>query len=904
MADFNCEDINGLSISQFVFNDDGTVSGIVSTGSTTTDPQSNSTATTYKTRAATTTFIGDVEEEADIILGGGLDTGGDGIGKTFGNTTGGTLPTPVDDTINTSYVKGDGTTLSPVSETCCSALNFFWDASTNKCYWSETCEQSTNDFKITLGAKGNDGAWFQIDENETCHLEVEFNYLFQFDCDTLNECLQVETQDNSRLIDLENDINSKEEEINRLNETIVELRTQISNQELFCENESIRYNILIKEKESECESYLKNIENFRALDKSSNGREQSKSYEAQIQSYTTMYERCIAELMELQGEGKLNKLDCDNQLNVLYSSLSTYEENYVITLEELNIYKEDLQNEQSSTTTTKNGISNCLNIFSELSVSVTLDKVDTRASNKQVSYEDPTTLTTIFEEDLYNVNNIVDYLSGNCNTGLLVTGDSRCVEQLEQCIIYNLSGDCGVYSACTLNSNWLHHKFKITDSETLSRIANEKVKLGFVIKNSECDFSILIDRVEINKVCTTTDKENIYISKCPSFEIERVCDNKKSWTSEEKTQNRGFSFPSRETDYKINHHKLAINTKEVDLDISPANAIETDVWCYVSDNESILDTSTGNGTCGDIGLNLQELLTTEVNTITTIKEFNNTLRTELIDVKNRKTISSYPTIRALYDRYKNGFKSNPKSSSFDYYKMGNFVSLVGNYWVDLIEQVVPSTTIWGSTIKHSNTIFDKDKFKYKQYSLFTCQNTNNIEYPSPTSGHNTTVEVIIKDIGTPEYVGPDCLAPPEEKTICSGVTIQQINYGSEFIGSVTIIGDTNKPNPTGTTGEDPIEITECDLVINNIKLSSSEIAAAVAEPNFVGGTAPYTYNWAIPIQEGQYSDWGFENGDNTNPTAVLTGTTSRLSKGDNLCLTLNMTDVNGCTYGMSQCFPE
>jgi len=309
--------------------------------------------------------------------------------------------------------------------------------------------------------------------------------------------------------------------------------------------------------------------------------------------------------------------------------------------------------------------------------------------------------------------------------------------------------------------------------------------------------------------------------------------------------------------------------------------------------------------CGDLGVNMQEMLTTDVSDMTTVKEFGNTLCSELIDVKSRKTISSYPTLRALYDRYRDGFQSNPKSSAFDYYKMDNFVSLVGDYWVDLIEQVVPSTTIWGSTIKYRNTIFDKDKFKYKQYTLFTCQNVDGIQYPSPTSGYNPTVEVITRDIGVPQYVGPECLAPTSETTICSGVTVQQINYGSEFIGTVTIIGDTTSSNPTGTTGDIPIEITECDLVINNLTFSTNKGDGTILTPNFVGGTAPYTYSWVIPVQQGQFSDWGFENGNNTGATITLTGTTTPpISDEDRICISLGMTDINGCTYGMSQCFPQ
>jgi len=239
--------------------------------------------------------------------------------------------------------------------------------------------------------------------------------------------------------------------------------------------------------------------------------------------------------------------------------------------------------------------------------------------------------------------------------------------------------------------------------------------------------------------------------------------------------------------------------------------------------------------------------------------------------------------------------------------MDDFVTLVDNYWVDLIEQVVPSTTIWGSTIKYSNTIFDKDKFKYKRYSLITCRTPNNIQYPSPISGYTSDVEVIISDLNVPEYVGVKCLVPSNDITICSGVTIQQVNHGSEFIGSVNIIGD--KQNPTDTTGEDPIIIveTDCKLTINEIIKNYDKDDASNFTPIYAGGTAPYTYSWSIPIQEGQFSDWGLVNGVNNEETATMSGTSINdfnIVSGDTICMTLQIEDTNGCAISLTQCFPK
>ncbi len=118
--------------------------------------------------------------------------------------------------------------------------------------------------------------------------------------------------------------------------------------------------------------------------------------------------------------------------------------------------------------------------------------------------------------------------------------------------------------------------------------------------------------------------------------------------------------------------------------------------------------------CGDVGVNMDDLLVTEFSAITTIQTFEKTLMEELIDVKTRKTIQSYPTLKALYERYKTSFQGNPQSSAFDYLSMNKFASLVGDYWIDLIEQVIPSTAIWGATQTIRNTIFDIQKYNYKQ----------------------------------------------------------------------------------------------------------------------------------------------------------------------------------------------
>ena len=123
--------------------------------------------------------------------------------------------------------------------------------------------------------------------------------------------------------------------------------------------------------------------------------------------------------------------------------------------------------------------------------------------------------------------------------------------------------------------------------------------------------------------------------------------------------------------------------------------------------------------CGDnLTIDFDKLTTEPLSGASTNEKFDLMMNTELVDAKNRKTLSSYPTLRALYDRY---FQN--KTTPYNYESMDNVSKLIDNNWIDVIEQLVPATTIWGSVKVYSNTVFDQQKFTYKKGSLFTCVDT-------------------------------------------------------------------------------------------------------------------------------------------------------------------------------------
>tara|TARA_R110000868_G_scaffold336807_5_gene597737 strand:- start:202 stop:1713 length:1512 start_codon:yes stop_codon:yes gene_type:complete len=183
-----------------------------------------------------------------------------------------------------------------------------------------------------------------------------------------------------------------------------------------------------------------------------------------------------------------------------------------------------------------------------------------------------------------------------------------------------------------------------------------------------------------------------------------------------------------------------------------------------------------------------ELLTSPVTGLTTIKQFNNIVSSELINARCRQTSSSYPTLRALYERYMNSTDyCDTQSAQFDYETMMDFSSLVGDYWVDLFEQVIPSTTIWYANHVFGNTLYDQQKFKYRGYSLFPCNFWNDQTDPDEFPLQHTVSAATDVDLYT---IGPDrvCIA----KESCQNVYYVSGDCGSEFLGKIT---DSNNQHP-------------------------------------------------------------------------------------------------------------
>ncbi len=264
--------------------------------------------------------------------------------------------------------------------------------------------------------------------------------------------------------------------------------------------------------------------------------------------------------------------------------------------------------------------------------------------------------------------------------------------------------------------------------------------------------------------------------------------------------------------------------------------------------------------CGDEQIDIDGLLTQSLSSITTVEDFQYYINSELIDAKNRKIIPTYATLKLLYDRYKNstGF-CGTQSSKFDYYSINQFANLIGEYWVDLIEQVIPATTIWGSTKVLTNTIFDSQKYQYKSYSMLF--GTPRFKYvTSPATGATCNTEAIVTV----------AMGSPMDEVRYSTVYAIQMNSGSEYIGTV----HTSQENEIIRTCDINVNLTN---VVEPTNGSNGQITA-----NVTGAYGNVEYLWN---------------------TGASTRTIKNLSGGTYI-VTVNDLGMSGCSATASLTFYE
>ena len=214
------------------------------------------------------------------------------------------------------------------------------------------------------------------------------------------------------------------------------------------------------------------------------------------------------------------------------------------------------------------------------------------------------------------------------------------------------------------------------------------------------------------------------------YNLSAVPDNNKSWTDNEVgiRSNLDGGINAR---YFADDERLVLNVKNVDLFLNPAQGIVYDVW-YMSRQYNYPIPNQGLNYVAPTYCNPHPNIEypqrggvdwTEINPQPkrkTFFEFAQTFWQNTINVRNRQyatdgKTSGYPTLSSIFWKYLESQQTiNIPNDNFTYQTMIDYVNGMGDYWIRLVEQMIPATTIWNTGVKYENSIFHRQKFVWRR----------------------------------------------------------------------------------------------------------------------------------------------------------------------------------------------
>jgi hypothetical protein len=202
------------------------------------------------------------------------------------------------------------------------------------------------------------------------------------------------------------------------------------------------------------------------------------------------------------------------------------------------------------------------------------------------------------------------------------------------------------------------------------------------------------------------------------FKLRRTIDNRKSWLFEKSGLRENFTG-NYNAYYYLDNEKLVLNVKNIEVFLNPSQGLVYDVW-KMSQNYDYPIPNTGLTTPYPVEGGIDWTVINPQPKKRAFFEFAQTFWVNMINVRNRMYITDgktggYPTLTSIFWKY---IETNETTcipfDDFTYQKLIDYVEQIGDYWISLIEQMVPATTIWNTGVKYENSIFNRQKFVYRR----------------------------------------------------------------------------------------------------------------------------------------------------------------------------------------------
>jgi hypothetical protein len=201
------------------------------------------------------------------------------------------------------------------------------------------------------------------------------------------------------------------------------------------------------------------------------------------------------------------------------------------------------------------------------------------------------------------------------------------------------------------------------------------------------------------------------------FGLRIMDDNKKSWTDFQ-VGIRKNSDATFDAYYEVSDDRLVLNVKNVDLFMNPGQALEYNIWYLSNEFNYPIPFSGLSSPFPQTGGTDWTFINPKPQ-IEDFFEFARTFWQNMINTRNRQQssdgkTSGYPTLQLLFWKYLTMYNDvGIQNNNFSYETMMDYVNSLGDYWVRLVEQVIPATTIWNTGTRFENSIFHRQKFVYR-----------------------------------------------------------------------------------------------------------------------------------------------------------------------------------------------
>jgi hypothetical protein len=136
---------------------------------------------------------------------------------------------------------------------------------------------------------------------------------------------------------------------------------------------------------------------------------------------------------------------------------------------------------------------------------------------------------------------------------------------------------------------------------------------------------------------------------------------------------------------------LTLNRKNLNVYLSPSQTIEYDIWRQSSNLQLTFGTM-----APQTGVTFQEFSKNIFNIV----------------IKNSNTIKYERHYFNLTEVFKSYMETASGYTPYEYTKLLEYIEKMSSNWVKIIEQFIPSTTLWKGGVLINNNKLNRSKFKY------------------------------------------------------------------------------------------------------------------------------------------------------------------------------------------------